>query len=171
MMRCMKLLLSVALSVAAALAQGPLTAEAKASYNTIKNNLLKTADKVPEDLYSFKPTPEVRSLGQLIGHVADAQIMMCGAARGEKHEPLNAEKTKTSKADLVAALQESFKFCDGAYDVTDAKAADMVKLFGRDRSRLGTLYFNVAHDNEHYGNLVTYMRLKGIVPPSSEGRR
>ena len=126
---------------------------------------------MPEADYGFQPTPEVRTFGRLVGHVADAQFGMCSSVLGEKPPMSGIEKSKTSKADLVEALKASSEFCDKAYDgLADAQAAEMVKMFGRDRSKLGVLYFNIAHDNEHYGNMVTYMRIKGMVPPSSERR-
>lgn len=155
-----------------ALAQNPLSAELKAFWGNVKNNVVRAAEKMPEENYAFKPVPEVRSFGQIIGHVADAQYMICSGALGEKREPAGVEKTKTTKADLVAALQDSVKYCDGAYDaLTDAKMAEMVKMFGRERTRMGALLMNASHSWEHYGNLVTYLRIKGIVPPSSEPRK
>jgi uncharacterized damage-inducible protein DinB len=147
---------------------GPMSGGTKGLYNQIKGNIVKAADKMPEANYSFKPTPEVRSFGEIIGHVADAQYLFCAAAKGETKDS-NIEKTKTSKADLTAALRDAFAYCDGAYDsMTDADAAKLVKFFGRDYAKIVVLSFNVAHSNEHYGNIVTYMRLKGLVPPSSE---
>ncbi len=148
----------------------PFSGAAKQLYTMIKGNLVKAAEKMPEEDYSFKPTPDVRSFGELIGHVADAQITFCAAAAGDADKkPAGAEKTKKAKADLVAALKDSVSYCDTVYNsMTDAKAAEKVKFFGNDTVRLGLLNFNVAHDNEHYGNIVTYMRLKGLVPPSSE---
>ena len=165
-------ILAAALAGGCALqAQGsnPLIAEQKAAYNNLKNNLLKAAEKMPEDAYSFKPTPEVQSFGQRIAHIAN-QIRTCSSITGEARQSDAA--SKTAKADLVAALKASFEFCDKAYNgLTDAKAAEIVKFFGRDFPKLGILSFNNAHDDEHYGNLVTYMRLNGIVPPSSEPRQ
>lgn len=152
-------------------AQNPLSTEMKGMYTQIKTNIVKAADKMPEESYSFKPTPEVRSFAQLIGHVADAQYLFCSPVKGEKNPAPGIEKGKSSKADLTAALKEAFAYCDAVYDgFSDAKSAEMVKFFGRDRSKIGVLYFNNSHNNEHYGNIVTYMRLKGLVPPSSEGR-
>src|SRR5215469_11033497 len=146
----------------------PLSNDTKGLYTMAKNNLIKAAQKMPEENYSFKPTPEVRSFGQIIGHVADAQYEFCAPVKGEK-KASDVEKTVTSKAELVAALQTAFSYCDEVYNsMTDAHAADKIKFFGRDFTKLATLEFNVAHDNEHYGNIVTYMRLKGLVPPSSE---
>lgn len=147
----------------------PLTADTKGLFGIAKNNILKAAEKMPEENYSFKPTPEVRSFGQILAHVADAQYLFCSAVKGEKVAPLNIEKTKTSKADLTTALKDAFAYCEGVLDaVTDASAVDKVKFFGAERTKLIVLNFNTAHTFEHYGNLVTYMRLKGLVPPSSE---
>jgi uncharacterized damage-inducible protein DinB len=148
----------------------PLSAEVKRAFGGIKNNLLKSAEKMPEENYSFKPAPTVRSFGQLIGHVADYHYIFCGAANGESKNS-DLENTKKSKADLIAALKESIAYCDAIYDAqTDAKAAEMIKLGNGTRSRLSRLYTVVSHDNEHYGNIVTYMRMKDLVPPSSEGQ-
>ena len=147
----------------------PLSTEAKQAYNGVKNNLLKAAEKMPEADYSFKPTPEIRSFGQLVGHIADAQMRTCSAFKGESKTADAA--SKTSKADLVAALQAAFAECDGAYDsLTDAAATEMVKTPRGQRTRLGMLVGNTTHDNEEYGYLAVYLRLKGIVPPSSERR-
>jgi hypothetical protein len=147
----------------------PLSTELKQAYTGVKNNLTKMAEKMPEEHYSFKPVPEIRTFGQLIGHVADSQARTCSAATGEQ-KAVNAA-SKTSKADLVAALKESFTICDAAYDsLTDAKATEMIKTGRGERSRLGALAGVVSHSNEEYGYMAVYMRLKGIVPPSSEGR-
>jgi hypothetical protein len=150
-------------------AQNPFSADAKQSYTGIKNTLLKAADKMPEANYSFRTTPEVRTYGEIIGHIADTQLLLCGMAKGE--QKTGNAGTKTSKADLVAALKASFDYCDPIYNsMTDASGATMVKMFGRDVTKLGVLNFNTAHDNEMYGTAVAYLRIKGIVPPSSEGR-
>lgn len=179
-MRTMLRILMVCLLVpaAAALAQekpaaaapdNPLSAWNKKAYTRLKDILLRSAEKMPEENYSFKPTEAVRSYGQIIGHVADAQYLFCSLALGEKNPGLNIEHTKTSKADLIAALNAGFAYCDKAYDsMTDASAVQTIKLFGNDAPRLSALTVNNMHDMEHYGNLVTYMRLKNIVPPSSE---
>ena len=165
------LTLTLAASAAVSLqAQGgnPVLAEAKQAYTGIKNNLTKAADKMPEENYSFKPTPEIRNFGQEVAHVADPQLRTCSGLNGEAKTPNAA--SKTSKADLVAALKESFAECDKAFDgTTDANAMEMTKG-ARPRSRIGTLVGNTTHDNEMYGAMAVYLRLKGIVPPSSEGR-
>ncbi len=150
-------------------AQNPLSSELKQNYNNVKGNLTKAAERMSEADYDFKATPDVRSFGQLIGHTADAQMGMCGAAKGEQKRGEAGQKT--SKADLVAALKESFEYCDSAYDaMTDEGGTAMVKMFGRDRSKFGVLDFNVIHDNEMYGTMAVYMRLKGMVPPSTADR-
>ena len=147
----------------------PLSTFNRTAYGAVKNILLRSAEKMPEENYGFKPTDAVRSYGQIIGHVADAQYMFCSVELGEKNPDLKIEQTKTSKADLIAALKGAFAYCDKAYDgLTDASAPQMVKLFGGDTPKLGVLTANNMHDLEHYGNLITYMRLKNIVPPTSE---
>jgi uncharacterized damage-inducible protein DinB len=153
----------------AASSQNPLSTWNKFAYARVKDVLMKSAEKMPEENYSFKPVETVRSYGQIVGHVADAQYAFCSIALGEKNPALDIEHTKTSKADLIAALNTAFAYCDKAYDgMTDATAVQTVKLFGSDAPRLSALTVNNMHDLEHYGNLVTYMRLKNIVPPSSE---
>jgi len=167
----MRYLICLAMAVTAFGQTNPLAADAKRLYLLTVTNISKSAEKVPEENYSFKPTPEVRSFGQLIGHVADAQYLFCSAVKGDKPTPMGIEKSKTSKADLIAALKEAVGYCTAVYDeMNDKAAAETVKFFGRDQTKLGVLSFNSIHNYEHYGNLVTYMRLKGIVPPSSEGR-
>jgi uncharacterized damage-inducible protein DinB len=155
----------------AAFAQNPISAGQKFLYNMVKTNIVRAAEKMPEENYGFKPTPEIRSFGQLLGHVADAQYMFCAPVMGKASPAPGVEKSKTKKAEIVAALKDAFTFCDAAYDgLTDADAATMVKFFG-EQTKVTVLSFNTAHDNEHYGNIVTYMRLKGLVPPSSEPRK
>ena len=124
----------------------------RTAYGAVKNILLRSAEKMPEENYSFKPTDAVRSYGQIIGHVADAQYMFCSVELGEKNPDLKIEQTKTSKADLIAALKGAFAYCDKAYDgLTDASAPQIVKLFGGDTPKLGVLTANNMHDLEHYG--------------------
>lgn len=162
------LLLSCAGTV---LAQAPLSSGEKALYGIAKNNVVRAAEKMPEEQYSFKPTPEVRSFGQLVGHVADAQYLFCSAVVGEKNPAPGVEKSKTTKAELVQALKDAVAYCDKAIGgLPESQVAETVKFFGTERSKLSVLSFNTMHTMEHYGNMVTYMRMKGLVPPSSEGR-
>ena len=141
----------------------PVLTDAKASYNSIKGYLTRAAAAMPEEDYSFKPTPDIRTFAALLAHIADHQVRFCSQARGTAKQTDYA--TKTSKADLVEALATSFKECDAAWDsITDANAGEMVGQ----RSRLGTLLVDVIHSNEEYGYMSIYFRLKGIVPPSSD---
>jgi uncharacterized damage-inducible protein DinB len=147
----------------------PLSAGTKYMYSVSKTDLLKSAEEMPEENYSFKPVPTVRSFGQLVGHAADAQYEFCSAVTGDGKQPPGIEKSKTSKADLVQALKDAFAYCDQAYNtMTDAHGAELVKFFGHDAPKLTLLNFNVAHNMEHYGNMITYLRIKGLVPPSSQ---
>jgi hypothetical protein len=143
-------------------------AEAKAAHETIKTNLIKSAEKMPEDGYTFQPTKEERTFAALIGHIADAETRICSVTMGEM-KPATAGKL-TGKAELVAALKASSDVCDKAFAaLTDESASGMVSMGrGPQRSRLGTLIYNNTHDNESYGTVAVYLRLKGIVPPSSE---
>jgi uncharacterized damage-inducible protein DinB len=149
--------------------QAPSTAEAiRQFYNTVKNNITRAAEKMPDDGYSFKPTPDQRSFGGWIAHVADAQTAGCSRALGTPKAP--SAGSKTTKADLVAALKDSFDTCDAAYAaLNDANASESVQTFRGPATRLASLAGNVVHDNECYGAMAVYLRLKGIVPPSSEG--
>ncbi len=156
-------------SKTAAPQDNPFSAWNRMGYGQTKMTLLRSAEKVPEEYYSFRPTDAVRTYGQILGHVADAQYAFCSAVRGEKDPNPNIEKTKSSKADLIAALKEAFAYCDKAYDgITDTSGTQTVKYRGMDMPKLIVLIGNNMHSAEHYGNLVTYMRLKNIVPPTSE---
>jgi uncharacterized damage-inducible protein DinB len=148
----------------------PLVAFDKKAYGYLKDVLLRSAEKMPEENYAFKPTDTVRSFGQILGHVADSQYYFCSKVLGEKNPALKIEETKTSKPDLVGALKGAFTYCDNAYSgITDRSATETVKLFGgEDTPKVDVLTINNMHTVEHYGNLVTYMRMKNIVPPSSE---
>ena len=167
---------SVVMIFAAALAGGcalqaqtnPLIAESKRNYTAIKTNLTKAADKMSDENYGFKASPEIRTFGALIAHIADTQMRTCAAVKGEQKQADAA--SKTAKADLVAALKASFDECDAAWDsITDANAGEALAGRGQ-RSKLGALIGNTIHSNEEYGYLAVYMRLKGVVPPSSEAR-
>ena len=150
----------------------PISASLKGNYERVKKFIVSAAEEMPPADYAFKPTPDVRSFGQLIGHVADASYMFCGVAKKDAKPPAAAkgsiEKTATTKADLKKALGEAFAYCDAAYAAsTDAMLTTPIELFGNKMPRFQALDINIAHDNEHYGNIVTYLRLKKLVPPSS----
>jgi hypothetical protein len=147
----------------------PLSTELKTAYTRIKTNFIKAAEKMPEDQYDFKPTPEMQSFKERVAHIAVSSMGPCSSLKGEP-KSIDAKTLKT-KADVVAALKDSFATCDAVFDtMTDADAVTMVAGRGASRSKLAMGYGLVAHDNELYGYICVYMRLKGIVPPSSEGR-
>ena len=126
------------------------------------------AEEATEAEYAFRPVQTVRTLGQLIAHVAGAQYMMCGAALGDPPRAEDeVERTKTTKADILAALKASTEYCGKAYAQSDQDAARSTQLFGSEVTRLYALGINATHNGEHYGNLVTYLRIQGKVPPSS----
>jgi len=150
----------------------PLTNAERMVYMYLSHNAVAGAEKMPEENYSFKPVPEVRSFGELVGHLADSNNMFCGMILGEPRSTVSVEKTKTAKADLVQALKDAVAHCGKAYDaMTDARGLETANLMGNEFPKLTILSINSAHTDEHYGNMVTYLRLKGIVPPSSEPRQ
>ncbi len=164
-------LLAVVAVPSSAMAQNanPLTANAKVQFGALSGFVVRSAEKVPEDLYSFRATPEVRSMAELFGHVADAMFAMCATAAGTKPPRTGIEKAVTTKSALVAALKEGQSYCNTVYDgMTDQKGLETVPFYFGPTPRVSVLYFVVTHTYEHYGNLVTYMRLNKIVPPSSE---
>jgi uncharacterized damage-inducible protein DinB len=164
-------LMALCLNATAINAQdNPFSTDARQTYALIKDSLLRAADKMPEEYYSFRTTPQVRTFGEMIAHVADGQLRMCAVVNGDNRVSASAA-SKTSKADLVAALKASFAYCDPVYaSMTDAAAARKVTWARWEMSRLGLLNWNISHDNEMYGIIGAFLRLKGIVPPSSEGR-
>jgi uncharacterized damage-inducible protein DinB len=169
----MKLLCTLLLAICAALSQAPDLKSASGYPKMVQKQVTawieRAAEKMPEEEYAFKPDPAVRSFGQILGHIADADYLFCSGVLGEKSPSPGIEKSKTTKAELTSALRDAFAYCNRAYDtLTDANANEMVKSFGQERNKLGVLWFNASHNLEHYGNLVVYMRLKGIVPPSSD---
>jgi DinB superfamily len=142
-------------------------ADLKKNYDMVKDSLQKMAEEMPEANYSFKPTPDMRSFGGLMAHVADVQGMFCATVSGAPKPP--SAGSKTAKADLVAALKNSSAICDAAFDsLTAATANQLTGMMGL--SKLGLLEFNTGHSNEEYGYGSVYMRLKGVVPPSSAPR-
>jgi DinB superfamily len=173
-------LLSAALAAAQAPSAAPTTppapvklsapADVQRAYNGLKTNILKAADKMPADSYSFRPTPEIRTFARVVNHVTEAQIRSCGVLNGTAPDALPKAPPETAdKAAIVAALQASFAECDKAYAaLTDDNLMQMLTIGPVTRSRIGFAWGNVSHDNEQYATLALYMRLKGLVPPSSE---
>jgi uncharacterized damage-inducible protein DinB len=160
----------------------PIVESSKMYYSSVKDNLIKSAAEMPAADYTFHPATipaadkkDIRTFGALIGHIADGNYLFCGRASGTTAPAaMSDNERKTAKADLQAALKASFDFCDAAWSgTTDHNAstpADMPENMGAS-TRLGILTFNTGHDAEHYGNIVTYLRAKGLVPPSSSPGR
>jgi len=149
----------------------PASAALQRFYNGAKRNIQRGAEKMPEEGYAFRPTPEVRTFGGVVAHIAEGQYLFCSSIKGET-SPVGQgelEKSKTTKADITAALQAAYDYCDPLFAaLTDAQLGDKVQFFGRESTKSFPFTLVVAHSWEHYGNMVTYLRMKGIVPPSSE---
>jgi len=163
------------LCTVATIAVGQVPAQARAGISAVEQNwhqmtgyITQVARETPEEGYQFRPVATVRTLGELIGHVAGAQAMICAAAVGDPPRAEDAvEQSATTKAALVAALEESTAYCARAYARTDADLRGQISLFGQQMTGIGALVLNATHNAEHYGNLVTYLRIQGKVPPSS----
>ena len=166
------------LAAALAAAQTPppapdYTATVRNSWNSVKRYVAASADKMPAENYSFKPSPDVRSFGELVGHPANEHYLLCAPLKGEPNpmEKVDFEKT-TAKADLVKAINDSIAYCDAAYTAAKDEPKTIAQFSATRRGTpFSTMLLNVTHDNEHYGNMITYLRMKGIVPPSSTPTR
>ena len=159
-------------------AANPLSTWLKNAYMGNRNNIVRSAEKMPEENYGMRPgaQPEVRTFGQQVSHVAFYNFLWCSQAKGEKNpNPGNLDKL-TSKAEIMKVLNDAFAYCDGAYNaLTDASGAEVIDITqenGRQTRnlRMGLLTLNYGHNNEIYGSMVVYMRMKNIVPPASEPR-
>jgi len=176
----------------AAPATGPVSTMLKGSFDTISRYITASAEKMPEENYAFKPTPEVMSFGQLLTHVAATHFSYCSRVKGEANPNAGGDiEKKTAKADIVKAFADSVAYCAPLYAMSDAAALEALpaplapqgqqaapppppappRPPAQPQAKLQRLLGNVTHDWEHYGNLVTYLRIKGLVPPSSEPRR
>jgi uncharacterized damage-inducible protein DinB len=149
------------------------TATLRSSWNSVKRYVSSSAEKMPDASFGFKPTPEVRSFGELIGHLANEHYLLCSPLKGEKNPMADVDfEKKTAKGDLVKAINESIAYCDAAY-MAMKDEPKTVAPFSETRkdTPFRVMLLNVTHDNEHYGNMITYLRMKGIVPPSSTPTR
>jgi len=152
---------------------------AKTMHASIRRNLAEAAEAMPAADYGFKPTAEVRTFAQLVGHVVFANYLMCSQAVGEKSPTGGNYEQMTDKAQLVKALNDSLSYCDRIYEATtDANFNQAATVGGLGPNipqaptiRGAVLMFNVTHNNEHYGNIIVYLRLKGITPPSTARAR
>ncbi len=179
-----KLILLVALTPIFALAQAgdssnPMSTWLRNAYMGNRNNIVRTAEKMPEENYGMRPGSqmEVRTFGQQVSHVATYNYLWCSQAKGEKNpSPGNLEKL-TSKAEILSTLNAAFAYCDGVYNaLTDASGTEMIDITqesGRQTRnlRMGLLTLNYGHNNEIYGSMVVYLRMKNIVPSATEARQ
>jgi hypothetical protein len=149
--------------------------EVKNAYTAIQNNIVKAAEQFPADKLTWQPTPAVRSWARLLGHIVDDNNNACWMLAGEEQAPPRVDTVdspespanKLSKDDLVKALKDSVERCNKAFaNVNETNMGERNGPAGR-RSKLFSLIYNTSHTNEHYGNIVTYMRLNNLVPPSS----
>lgn len=168
MKRSLVLLLTLCAAPAAAAQSNTAVGSVTPVFETTTRYLQAAAEQMPEADYGYQPTPDVRTFAQQIGHVANAQNMFCSLALGEQAQGGRNWEEVTEKAALVEALRASTALCQRAYALSDEAAMRTVRMFGQDRTVLSALVTNAAHNFEHYGNIVTYMRLKGMVPPSSQ---
>jgi uncharacterized damage-inducible protein DinB len=146
-----------------------VTPSLKGLHDITSTNITKTAEMLDDDMYAYRPAVSVRTAGQLLAHIANSQYFFCSTAAGSEN-PMseNIEETATTKEAIIAALKASMAYCTQVYtDMTDAQGAEMRSFFGNEMAASALLAFNTAHNYEHYGNLVTYMRINGITPPSS----
>jgi uncharacterized damage-inducible protein DinB len=171
------LVLVAALSVQSPSKPDPTTmsGSVQSTYAGLKGFILKSGEKMPTEQFGFRPTSEVRPFGQVLAHIADANYLLCSPALGEANPNGDVidrlEKQELPREPMLAKLTESFAYCDRAYAaLTESNVAEVVPFLKTKRPRISILWFHVSHAYEHYGNLVTYLRLKGIVPPSSEPR-
>jgi uncharacterized damage-inducible protein DinB len=152
----------------------PFASYLQSQYATIKRVTIATAEKMPVEHYAFRPVPEVRTFAQILGHVVETNYFFCNAVKGGAN-PAAGRKLEAiaDKAEMVQVVKEGFAYCDGEFaKLTDQNLTEMLTM-GQpantwQAARANQLTFVLTHSNEHYGNLVTYMRMKGIVPPSSE---
>ncbi len=149
------------------------TATVRSSWNSVKRFVVSSAEKMPEKDYAFRPTPEVRSFGELVGHLANEHYLLCSPLKGEKNPMAAVDfEKKTAKADLVKAITESNAYCDAAYAAAKDEPKTITSFSDtRKDTPFRVMLLNVTHDNEHYGNMITYLRMKGLVPPSSQPTR
>lgn len=160
----------VAMAQAPAAAPVGAVAEVQRSYAGVKENILKSADKMPAGDYSYKPVADVRTYARVVNHITEAQLRSCGAVNGTAADKLATVPPETAdKVAIVTALKASFAECDKAFaSLVPGNLQDLFTLGQGKRSRIGLVWGTVSHDNEQYATLALYLRLKGIAPPSSE---
>ncbi len=153
----------------APVATGDPAQEVRGSYERLKPNVIKAAEKMPADQYGYKPTPDIRSFARVVNHVTEAQFHTCTTLNGTAFDPKSVPGDDAGKDAVLAGLNASFAECDKAYAaLTAANITEKLKSGQGVRSRIGMAWGNVSHDNEQYAELSTYLRLKNLAPPTSE---
>ena len=153
----------------AAAAKNPFIDHTRGIHEALQLIMVTSAELMPEEKYGFKPVESVRSFGQILGHAASSQYYMCATVRGEKSPAPKLDASAATKAELIAALRAAFAYCDSAWStMTDASSAESVTFMNEDSPKLGVLNVNNVHTIEHYGNLIVYLRMNGLVPPTSD---
>ncbi|MBB6147106.1 hypothetical protein HNQ77_005091 [Silvibacterium bohemicum] len=175
MQRTVLIIAGLLVSGVAAIGQAPatpsgLSGEVQTGYGRVKANVIKAAENTPPEDYTYKPTPDIRTFARVVNHVTEAQFHICGSLNGVAAASIVKPPADTAdKTVIVDALKASFSECDKAYGaLTETNLTEMIELGPAKRSRIGLAWGNVSHDNEQYATLALYMRLKGLVPPSSE---
>jgi hypothetical protein len=156
----------------------PFSTWLRGAYMGNRNTILRSAEKMPEEYYGLRPGPqeEVRTFGQQVGHLANYNYLWCSQAKGEKNPNIGNLEKLTTKAEFIKAVTDAFAYCEGVYNaLTDASGAETIDITtegGQQRRnlRMGLLILNYGHNNEIYGSMVSYMRMKSIVPSASEPR-
>jgi len=163
-------LVATVLNTPVAAQASPLSTEVKRDYLAVRNYFLRAAEEMPETLYTFRPTPAVRTFAQQVAHVADDQYNLCAPARGEVRKAAYTaiEDSLSTKPALLPALKDAFAYCDTAYEALTDATGTLPTGGAMGRTRFGYLNWNMWHTWEHYGNVVVYLRLNGLVPPSSQ---
>jgi uncharacterized damage-inducible protein DinB len=144
-------------------APNPLTTTLSIFRSNMQDKIMKSAEAMPESKYSYRPTKDVRSFGEIVTHVADISYYLCSNAKGEAPPAMSA--AKSSKTEIIAHLKGSFDYCDSVYSgFTDAHLNDPADFWGHKTNKMFILTQVGNHDALHYGNLVTYLRLNGLEP-------
>jgi uncharacterized damage-inducible protein DinB len=145
-------------------------AAARSSWISAHTFIVRSAELMSEADFAFRPVATVRTFAQIVAHVADDEMGWCAQVLGEPVKQTQFERTLTAKADVLKAIRDAGTYCEKAYALTDAQAAAVTTIWNGQQTKIRGLMDNAAHDWEHYGNIVTYLRIKGMVPPSSQGQ-
>ncbi len=166
-MRCLLFVLLIPVVLPAA---DPVTAAFKARYQTQKLNFTESAEAMPEAEMKFRLTPDQRAFGDWLEHTADMNYRMCSQIVGQpapKNTGVNGVQNRGKNA-IKEAINASFAHCDKVFEtLSDAKAMEEVPAGNKKVPAVDVMFSYIANLNAHYGNMVGYMRVKGIIPPST----